>query len=109
MDKYVNSDDFKEKVEDHVKGARASNLDPYNTEIDEMLEKEMRSNLFHKQRLTEVIDQTPRHHDIFLLDEPQKEISNSYYRVSILIKALCNRLIDDYYLSDLIIQHHIWP
>ena len=37
VDKYVIRDDFNEKVEEHVKISRASKLDPYKQEIDEML------------------------------------------------------------------------
>lgn len=82
VDKYVNSDDFNEKVEDHVKGSRASKLDPYKPEIDEMLEKEMRSNLFHKQRLTAV-----RVHEILWRDRGHIELKNSYHLVRLYMKS----------------------
>ncbi len=51
-DKYLKKDDFNETVEDYVKKTRSSKLDPYKREIDELLEKEAKSNYFHKQHLT---------------------------------------------------------
>lgn len=71
--KYVQQDDFNDKVEDHVKKTRQSKLDPYKKEIDAMLEEESKSNYFHKQHYTGV-----RVYEILVKERGYKELEHSY-------------------------------
>lgn len=86
-DKYLKKDDFNETVEDYVKKTRSSKLDPYKREIDELLEKEAKSNYFHKQHLT-----ATRVYDILVKEEGHSELKTSYQIIRMYVNKARKKL-----------------
>ena len=91
VDKYVRKDDFNDTVEDYAKKVRPSKLDPYKAEIDALLEKEAKTNCFHKQRLT-----GKRVYDILYQEEGHEELKTSYQIIRLYVKEVRRRMKRDY-------------
>ncbi len=87
VDKYVKQDDFNETVEAYVKKVHPSKLDPYKKEIDKLLEDEMKSCYFHKQRLT-----AKRIYDILVNERGYTELKGSYQIIRQYVNAARKRM-----------------
>lgn len=79
VDTYLNKDDFRDSVADHVVATRKKKLDPYIEIIISALENEQK--FFHKQRFT-----ARRMHKYLCEDLKHEELRNSYQLVQLFMK-----------------------
>lgn len=86
-DKYVRKTDFNDTLKDHIRKAKASKLDPYKKEIDELLENEAKSNYFHKQRLTGT-----RVYEILYKERGYSELKSSYQIIRMYVNEARKRM-----------------